>query len=76
MILKVKVPLESSKDTREYQEGLDSTPVDKLQLGTVGYPGGQTVGGNPLNGNAGAAGAAGGATSALGGSNIAKNERI
>lgn len=30
MILKVKVPLESSKDTREYQEGLDSTPVDKL----------------------------------------------
>jgi hypothetical protein len=30
MILKVKVPLESSKDTREYQEGLDSTPVEKL----------------------------------------------
>jgi hypothetical protein len=71
MILKVKVPLESSKDTREYQEGLDSTPVDKLQLGTVGYPGG-----NPLNGNAGAAGATGGATSALGGQNIARNERI
>lgn len=42
MILKVKVPLESSKDTREYQEGLDSTPVDKLQLGTVGNPGNAT----------------------------------
>jgi len=42
MILKVKVPLESSKDTREYQEGLDSTPVDKLQLGSVGNPGNTT----------------------------------
>lgn len=42
MILKVKVPLESSKDTREYQEGLDSTPVDKIQLGVVANPGNAT----------------------------------
>jgi hypothetical protein len=38
MILKVKVPLESSKDTREYREGLDDTPVDKLQIGGVTNP--------------------------------------
>lgn len=38
MILKVKMPLESSKDTRDYQEGLDATSVDKLQLGNIGVP--------------------------------------
>ena len=32
------MPLESSKDTRDYQEGLDATSVDKLQLGNIGVP--------------------------------------
>lgn len=62
-IIKVKIPLESSKDTREYREGLDEPGM---------------VGGAAATGRVGAAGAAGTglATSAQGGSEVLKNERI
>ena len=62
-IIKVKIPLESSKDTREYREGLDEPGM---------------AGGAATNGRAGAAGAGGSGltTSAQGGSEVLKNERI
>lgn len=59
-IIKVKIPLESSKDTREYKEGLDEP--------------GQTSG--PAALSKGAAATSGQATGAQGGVDLAKNERI
>lgn len=35
-IIKVKIPLESSKDTREYREGLDDANGGAAQSSTVG----------------------------------------
>ena len=63
-IVKVKIPLESSKDTREYVEGLDEagniTDMPKTSAAAAGN----------------VAAASGQATSALGGTGIPKNERI
>ena len=64
-IIKVKIPLESSKDTREYREGLDETngPNQSAQA-AAGRAG--------ANGGA----ASGQSTAAQGGAELPKNERI
>ena len=61
-IIKVKIPLESSKDTREYREGLD-------EAGNISAAADQRRGGQPAS-TGQASGTMGG------GSELPKNERI
>lgn len=60
-IIKVKIPLESSKDTREYREGLD-------EAGNISAAADQRRGGQPAS--------TGQASGTMGGSELPKNERI
>ena len=64
-IIKVKIPLESSKDTREYREGLDEPGQAQQNAAATGA-------------RVGPAGAmtTGQATAAQGGADCPKNERI
>ena len=62
-LIKVKIPQESSKDTRDYKEGLDDIGSDS-RLPNTDQGAGQ------------AANQTGQATSALGAMGVPKNERI
>lgn len=62
-IIKVKIPLESSKDTREYREGLDEN-------GNISNNAGSGRGGAQAQNGSGQA------TAAQGGVDLPKNERI
>ena len=69
-IIKVKIPLESSKDTREYREGLDEAGgSNAAELSGAAKK-------NSVNNVNLAANISGQATSAQGGAELPKNERI